>query len=256
MRGDSVPYLSVIVTTRNDDHGGDPLKRLQAFVNCFQQQCRRTGLDAEVVVVEWNPPADRPSVSSLLRIPGDAVCTYRFIDVPPELHQRLRHADVLPLFQMIAKNVGIRRARGQYVLATNIDIIFANQLVEYLASRPLQPFRLYRVDRHDIQSDFPGDGPLDAQMDYCQSHQLRVHYRPGTETVDRAGALTVGRADVVDGRSIRLGAGWHMREDDGTGGSVRWAAAEAELIVETAAPSGDGTVLQLGLGCNPEAERS
>ena len=27
------PYLSVVVTTRNDDHGGDPLKRLQAFVN-------------------------------------------------------------------------------------------------------------------------------------------------------------------------------------------------------------------------------
>jgi hypothetical protein len=63
------PFLSVVVTTRNDDHGGDPLKRLQAFVNCFEQQCRRTGLDAEVIVVEWNPPADRPRVASLLRTP-------------------------------------------------------------------------------------------------------------------------------------------------------------------------------------------
>ena len=41
------PYLSVVVTTRNDDHGGDPLKRLQAFVNTFAEQCRRTRLDAE-----------------------------------------------------------------------------------------------------------------------------------------------------------------------------------------------------------------
>ena len=52
------PYLSVVVTTRNDDHGGDPLKRLQTFVNTFAAQCVRTGLDAEVIVVEWNPPDD------------------------------------------------------------------------------------------------------------------------------------------------------------------------------------------------------
>src|SRR5262249_22482713 len=234
MRGDSVPYLSVIVTTRNDDHGGDPLKRLQAFVNCFQQQCRRTGLDAEVVVVEWNPPADRPSVSSLLRIPGDAVCTYRFIDVPPELHQRLRHADVLPLFQMIAKNVGIRRARGEYVLATNIDIIFSTPLVEALAARTLQPYRLYRVDRHDIQSDFPIDASLDAKMEFCRSHQLRVHFRAGTQTCSPLGTPVVAGADVADGRSIWLGDGWHMREDDGHGGGVRWAYAQAELMVDTA----------------------
>src|SRR5439155_23676554 len=106
------PYLSVVVTTRNDDHGGDPLKRLQAFINCFDEQCRRTGLDAEVIIVDWNPPAERPSVGSLVSVPEPSFCTYRFITVPPAIHQRLR-ADGLPLFQMIAKNVGIRRARGQ-----------------------------------------------------------------------------------------------------------------------------------------------
>ena len=152
------PYLSVVVATRNDDHGGDPLKRLQAFVNCFDQQCRRTGLDAEVIVVEWNPPTDRPRVSSLLRLPERAACTYRFIDVPPELHGRLEFADVLPLFQMIAKNVGIRRAQGRFILVTNIDIIFSNELVEFLASRQLQAGVLYRVDRHDIQPNVPVDG--------------------------------------------------------------------------------------------------
>src|SRR6476469_8515102 len=94
------PYLSIVVTTRNDDHGGDPLKRLQAFVNSFDEQCRRTGLDAEVIVVEWNPPADKARVSELLRLPNVPACAYRFIDVPPEVHQRLRFADVLPLFQM------------------------------------------------------------------------------------------------------------------------------------------------------------
>src|ERR1044072_4643258 len=100
------PYLSIVVTTRNDDHGGDPLKRLQAFVNTLAAQCRRTSLDAEVIVVEWNPPPDRPRVSELCRVPEDTPFRLRFVEVSPALHQQRRFGSVLPLFQMIAKNVG------------------------------------------------------------------------------------------------------------------------------------------------------
>ena len=55
--------------------------------------------NAEVIVVEWNPPVDRPRLETLLRLPERHVCVYRFIQVPPELHQQLQYADVLPLFQ-------------------------------------------------------------------------------------------------------------------------------------------------------------
>jgi hypothetical protein len=57
----------------------------------------------------------------------------RFIQVPPEIHRKFRHADHLPLYQMIAKNVGIRRARGRFILVTNIDILFSDELVSFLA---------------------------------------------------------------------------------------------------------------------------
>src|SRR5436190_21382668 len=137
--GNHDPYVSVVMTTRNDDHGGDPLKRLQAFVNTFDAQCRRTGLDAEVVVVEWNPPPDRLRLRDLIRVPAPSAFAIRFVEVPPELHARLPHADVLPLFQMIGKNVGIRRARGRFILSTNIDIISSNELVEFIAPHPLKP---------------------------------------------------------------------------------------------------------------------
>ena len=141
------PYLSVVLATRNDDHGGNPLWRLQAFVDTFDAQCRRTGLDAEVIIVEWNPPVGRPRLIDVLPLPRHSACAYRFVEVPPELHATLSHADALPLFQMIAKNVGIRRAQGAFVLATNIDIIFSNALVEWMDSRPLVQNRIYRVDR-------------------------------------------------------------------------------------------------------------
>src|SRR5262245_45880904 len=246
------PYLSVVVTTRNDDHGGDPLKRLQAFVNCFDEQCRRSGLQAEVIVVEWNPPAEKPRVSTLLRMPARPCCTYRFIEVPTELHQQLQFGDVLPLFQMIAKNVGIRRATGRFVLATNIDIILDTALVESLAEQTLQAGRLYRVDRHDIEPNLPIEAPLESQMGYCATHQLRLHTRSGSYQVDRRGRHVSHPDDVVDGITVRLGIGWHVRESAGEGRSFRWAGDYVTLTADPLAAGLRGElVLQLDVESNP-----
>ncbi len=159
-------YLSVVVTTRNDDHGGRPLQRLQAFVNAMDAQCRRTGLSAEVIVVEWNPPSDRPRLSAALKWPAARSCSFRFIEVPSAVHRALAHADALPLFQMIGKNVGIRRARGRFVLATNMDILLSTELMDFIAARRLEPRRLYRVDRRDVEADVPVDGSVEEQMAY------------------------------------------------------------------------------------------
>jgi hypothetical protein len=53
------------------------------------------------------------TAAMMLRWPVDlGRCEVRFIEVPPELHARYAHGAALPLYQMIAKNVGIRRARG------------------------------------------------------------------------------------------------------------------------------------------------
>jgi hypothetical protein len=245
------PYLSVVVATRNDDHGGDPLKRLQAFINTFAAQCRRASLDAEVIVVEWNPPADRPRVSELCRVPMDAPFPVRFVEVPAQLHQRLRFSSVLPLFQMIAKNVGIRRANGRFVLATNIDIIFSNELVEHLASRCLTPGQLYRVDRHDIEPDFPVDGGLADQMAYCRSHHLRIHTRLGTYPVDSLGRSTTLAPDIVGSTNITFVSGWHTREGDVTYGFYRWVTNEARLAIDRHGTAERGVVLDIELEPNP-----
>ena len=53
-----VPYISVVATSRNDDHGGNMLRRMQIFVNAWIEQCRRHDLASELLLVEWNPPAD------------------------------------------------------------------------------------------------------------------------------------------------------------------------------------------------------
>src|SRR5580765_5543884 len=97
---------------------------------------------------------------------------------------------------MIGKNAGIRRARGRFVLATNIDIIFSNELVQFLASRQLRSGVMYRVDRHDIESDYPVEGALEDQAEYCETHHLRVHRSSGTFPVDPLGHLLPVTPDV------------------------------------------------------------
>ena len=54
----SAPYLSVVAAARNDDHGGNLLRRLQIFVNALVGQANRHRLPIELVLVEWNPPAE------------------------------------------------------------------------------------------------------------------------------------------------------------------------------------------------------
>ena len=49
-------HLSVVATTRNDNHGGSLTYRMQHFVDGFVEQCKRHQLSAELILVEWNPP--------------------------------------------------------------------------------------------------------------------------------------------------------------------------------------------------------
>src|SRR5262245_31960144 len=98
------PYLSIVATSRNDDHGGSLLRRMQIFVDGVIAQCRRHQLPAELILVEWNPPAERARLAHALQWPDDtAPCDVRIIEVPERLHGRFQHARQLPLFQMIAK---------------------------------------------------------------------------------------------------------------------------------------------------------
>jgi len=172
------PYLTVVATSRNDDHGGNLLRRMQLFVNGFFAQCERHQLNAELVLVEWNPPSNRPRLVEALHWPTGPH-SMRIIEVPPEIHRQFRHSERLPLFQMIGKNVGIRRALGQFVLATNVDILFSDELVSFLASRRLRKGRIYRAPRYDVPENIPLNISIDKQLDFCRKNAFRVYLRDG-----------------------------------------------------------------------------
>lgn len=174
------PYLSVVVVSRNDNHGGDLLLRTQAFLTNLAALAQRHRVRTEVLMVEWNPPAGKAPLSESLDWPdAGGWCTYRVVEVPRELHARLQHSEHLPLFQMIGKNVGIRRATGRFILATNIDLLFSNELFEYLGRKPLRKGRYYRVDRYDVPTEVAAIDSVDDQLAYCANAVLRVNAKFG-----------------------------------------------------------------------------
>jgi hypothetical protein len=178
------PSLSIIVAARNDDHGGSFLRRMQIFMDGLLQQAIRHRLNSELIIVEWNPPADRPRLADALRWgAGNSPCRVRIIEVPREVHQRYPFSDKLPLFQMIAKNVGIRRARGVFVLCTNVDLLFSDDLMRFLADGRLQKHCMYRIDRMDVPADVPTEVSLDDQLQFCRRNVIRVNTRWGTYAV-------------------------------------------------------------------------
>jgi len=172
------PYITIVAASRNDDHGGDPLIRTQTFINNLARQCELHQLPAELIIVDWNPVPGRPGLSAVLHLPSESrFIQARTVTVPTILHQRLKYSDRLPFFQMIAKNVGIRRATGRFVLATNIDILFSDELIGFIARQRLDPGKQYRVDRYDIQSGLTPQATLKDALDYAWSHPIRAHRR-------------------------------------------------------------------------------
>ncbi len=229
-------YFSVVAAVRNDDHGGNLLGRLQAFVDGLIGQAERHGLSLELVLVEWNPPPGRAPVAEAVRWPAERTpVRIRIITVPAELHRRYHFSDALPLYQMIAKNVGIRRAAGQFILATNIDILFSDELMSFLASRTLDPGCMYRIDRTDVEADVPAGASVSEQLVYCRSHRLRVNAREGTFALTPEGFRQALGIDLVDQKAgIYFGPGWYAPEQQ-FGQVFRWAAGEAELAFHPAA---------------------
>ncbi|MCJ7696906.1 MAG: hypothetical protein MUO73_01045 [Thermoplasmata archaeon] len=182
---DAVPYLSIVTTSRNDNHGGHLLERMQLFINSLEDQCRRYKLKIELIIVEWNPPEDNKRLYEVLEFPMDhEFLTIRIIVVPKEIHSRFEHSDQLPLFQMIGKNVGIRRALGRFIVASNVDIVFSDELFKWLSKKEINTDILYRIDRLDVARSewfhyFFSHTTVNLR-EYCKKNVIRINKKYGT----------------------------------------------------------------------------
>jgi hypothetical protein len=109
----------------------------------------------EIVFVEWAPPPRSPllveGVFEAVRGLDRRVCSWYVVD--PTYQQALSQNPRLEYHEFLAKNVGIRRARGRFVLATNCDVYLGRRVLDAFQQDALRPRVLYRAPRHDL--NFP-----------------------------------------------------------------------------------------------------
>lgn len=136
------PGIAGIVVGRNDDYIADFERLLTATIDWNT----RLLLD-EVVFVEWNPAPDRELLS--LKLAARFPCLKAYI-VPASVHEKLSKTASYQLLEYHAKNVGIRRAKSQWIIATNGDTLFAPDTIYRLLNSTLPPEVAWRTRRADI----------------------------------------------------------------------------------------------------------
>ena len=148
------PYLSIVVAVRNDNYGGDFIQRLQNSISWNTKWLEHFALDSEIILVNWNPIQENSALIDQMHWPQNLKhVTLRLITVPNTIHSSYVNPDLrdtVPLFEFIAKNAGIRRAKGTLVLSTNADILIHPEICRKVAQQDLQTSCFYRANRLDF----------------------------------------------------------------------------------------------------------
>jgi hypothetical protein len=135
---------SIVIAARNDDY----LPRLRRSLRVLEYLRVRCEINPEVIIVEWNPSPNALSLADALTMNRFGF-RIRIITVSAEIHNSMRGSDVLPFFEYVAKNVGIRRAKNDYILSTNADEILSVEMGNRFAIGYFDSDAFYRANRHD-----------------------------------------------------------------------------------------------------------
>lgn len=149
----SAPLLSIATCGRNDDYGGSRRNRTQVYLRLLEEFANSApDVPIELVLTEYNPPADRKSMKDEFVWPRAPNLRVRIVTVPPSVHNKLKARygqSTADLLEYVAKNTAIRRARGEFVVSSNTDDIFNPLLMELLRRRFFKKGVFYTAQRKE-----------------------------------------------------------------------------------------------------------
>lgn len=149
----ATPYLSVVGWVRNDGYTENYAHRIAHAVRFLARQLDRFEIPSEIVIVEWNPPPDRRLLAEEFGSFDSSHVTVRFIIANACYHRQAKGWQKRGMNVCRAVNVGIRRARGRFVVPKALDTFFSDELVKRIAKCGLDKSAVYRCDRVDVRLD-------------------------------------------------------------------------------------------------------
>ncbi len=149
--------ISIIICGRNDNYGGNFNERLFSTVSYNLAEFRRRQIACELIFVEWNPVEGTPLLSEQI---AERYPEARCFVMGELIHRYVSENRHISVFEFHAKNAGARRARGDWLLFTNPDNYFGEEVFDFLQKGALDPLAFYRAARVQIDS-FEDIGQLD-----------------------------------------------------------------------------------------------
>ena len=116
----------MIITSKLDE-------RTNLFIKSLAENCKKYKIKSELILVEWNQIPNEKTLSDRLNLISNEYLHSKILPVNQKHHLKLPNSDRLHFFQMIAKNVGIRRALGKFILVTNIDVLINQNIYEFIS---------------------------------------------------------------------------------------------------------------------------
>src|SRR5690606_35579077 len=93
-------------------------------------------------------------------------------------HEKYRYFQFKPFRVGAAINVGIRRARGKFVLPIASDVVFTDECFRWIGEKKLDENAFYRCNRYDVSpSVFEGSKTDDRASFFkeCKDHIVKSH---------------------------------------------------------------------------------
>lgn len=176
------PVLSIVAVGRNDNYGGDFRARLQSFVSWTYGKLSDAKLPSEIIFVNYNPVVDGEQIEQFIQWPAsNKWVNVRVVTVPPEVHAQVVNSTRVknvPVLEYVAKNVGIRRSKGEFVLAMNPDILMSSSIFNRF--RSLSTNTYYRANRLD--HDFDGNIESNKELYDQLRHSVTTIWFQGSHT--------------------------------------------------------------------------
>jgi hypothetical protein len=155
------PYLSIVCAFGHAQREERWLRQTRAFLAATAWQAEQARLPLEIILVDRDPSGAGAAALSLLSpLPENDFIDVRIILVPGSEFVA-GHAIER---ERRAQNVGIRRARGAFILAAGTDIVLSADLMRLLASRELHEKRIYQAMRFETEPAYLADAatPVNA----------------------------------------------------------------------------------------------
>ncbi len=167
--------ISIVQYSRNDNHGGNLLKRMKLSFYTNIYLLEKAQIKSELIMVDYNTPSHKPKLYEILDPPKTKFVKIKFIVVEEDFHKQFKDHDKIPMNNMVARNIGIRRSKGEFILSTGIDVIFSKELISRLEK--LEKGVIYRVHRYDVNKNILNfDFDYEEILQFCENNIIDVHF--------------------------------------------------------------------------------